>query len=39
MAFYVNEDGEKVTYPASAIWKIGVPVVVVALVVVALFMF
>jgi hypothetical protein len=38
MAFYTNEDGEKVTYPASAIWKIGVPVVVVAAVVVVLFL-
>ena len=38
MAFYTNEDGEKVTYPASAIWKIGVPVVAVAIVVVFMFM-
>jgi hypothetical protein len=35
MAVYTDDDGNKYTYPASAIWKIGIPVVLVAAGVVA----
>lgn len=27
MSTYTDKDGNKYTYPASAIWKVGIPVV------------